>query len=137
MRPHLEGTGRHVAPGAHAVVALDGAGRHGAPRLATPGDLTLPPLPAYAPEPNPVENVWECLRQNEPGHRVWDGCDALVESWLLRGAERAHARARPRRLHHPSRVGESGQQLRPLVSPLARPGVGGDVGACDLALPAS
>jgi hypothetical protein len=47
MRPHLEEIGRHVAPGAHAVVALDGAGRHGAPRLVTPGDLTLPPLPAY------------------------------------------------------------------------------------------
>ena len=65
MRPHLEGIGRHVAPGAHAVVALDGAGRHGAPRLVTPGDLTLPPLPAYAPEPNPVENVGEHLRQDK------------------------------------------------------------------------
>src|SRR4051794_4012391 len=62
---HLAEIGRHVAPGAHGVVVLDRAGWHGAGDLAVPENLTLLPLPSYAPELNPVENVWEYLRQNK------------------------------------------------------------------------
>jgi len=29
-----------------------------------PGSITLLPLPPYAPELNPVENIWEFLRGN-------------------------------------------------------------------------
>ena len=47
---HLAEIGRHVAPGAHAVVVLDGAGWHAAGGLAVPGNLTLLPLPRYSPE---------------------------------------------------------------------------------------
>jgi hypothetical protein len=47
---HLAEIGRHVAPGAHAVVVLDRAGWHGAGGLAVPENLTLLPLPSYAPE---------------------------------------------------------------------------------------
>jgi hypothetical protein len=69
--PHLAEIGREVAPGAHGVVVLDGAGWHAAGDLAVPENLTLLPLPRYSPELNPVENVWEYLRQNKLGHRVW------------------------------------------------------------------
>ena len=82
---HLAEIGRHVAPGAHGVVVLDGAGWHAAGDLAVPGNLTLLPLPRYSPELNPVENVWEYLRQNKLGHRVWPDYDAIVatccEAW--------------------------------------------------------
>ena len=82
---HLAEIGRHVAPGAHAVVVLDGAGWHAAGGLAVPGNLTLLPLPRYSPELNPVENVWEYLRQNKLGHRVWPDYEAIVatccEAW--------------------------------------------------------
>src|SRR4051794_26378143 len=37
---HLAEIGRHVAPGAHGVVVLDGAGWHAAGGLAVPGNLT-------------------------------------------------------------------------------------------------
>jgi len=47
---HLAEIGRHVAPGAHGVVVLDRAGWHGAGGLAVPENLTLLPLPSYAPE---------------------------------------------------------------------------------------
>src|SRR5690242_10272701 len=77
--------GHHVAPGAHAVVVLDGAGWHAAGDLAVPENLTLLPLPRYSPELNPVENVWEYLRQNKLGPRVWPDYDAIVatccEAW--------------------------------------------------------
>ncbi len=80
MRLHLDEISRHVAPGAHAVVVLDGAGWHDTPRLAVPANLTLLPLPPYAPELNPVENVWQYLRQNRLSHRVWEGYTAIVDS---------------------------------------------------------
>src|SRR4051812_31752704 len=82
---HLAEIGRHVTPGAHGVVVLDGAGWHAAGDLAVPGNLTLLPLPRYSPELNPVENVWEYLRQNKLGHRVWPDYEAIVatccEAW--------------------------------------------------------
>jgi hypothetical protein len=91
---HLAEIGRHVAPGAHAVVVLDRAGRHGAGGLAVPGNVTLLPLPSYAPELNPVENVWEYLRQNKLSHRVWPDYDAIVATccdawnWLAAAPDR-------------------------------------------------
>ena len=111
---HLAEIGRHVAPGAHAVVVLDGAGWHGAGDLAVPENLTLLPLPPYAPELNPVENVWEYLRQNKLSHRVWPELRRHRRD-LLRGVELARGGARPARLDHPPRVGQSGHQLGPLV----------------------
>jgi hypothetical protein len=80
MGLHLAEIGRHVTPGAHAVLILDGAGWHGAADLVVPDNLTLLPLPSYSPEPNPVENVWQHLRQNQLSLRVWNDYDAIVET---------------------------------------------------------
>ena len=80
MRLHLAEIGREAAPGAHAILALDGAGRHGRAGLDVPDNLTLLPLPPYGPELNPVENVRRYLRRNQPRLRVWDDCNAIVES---------------------------------------------------------
>ena len=91
---HLAEIGRHVAPGAHGVVVLDGAGWHAAGGLAVPENLTLLPLPRYSPELNPVENVWEYLRQNKLGHRVWPDYEAIVATccdawnWLAAAPDR-------------------------------------------------
>jgi hypothetical protein len=80
MEAHLAEISRNVSPGAHAVLVLDGAGWHSSPRLRVPDNVSLLPLPRYAPELNPVENVWEYLRQNWLSHRVWDSYDAIVEA---------------------------------------------------------
>src|SRR4051794_23295917 len=91
---HLAEIGRHVTPGAHGVVVLDGAGWHAAGGLAVPGNLTLLPLPRYSPELNPVENVWEYLRQNKLSHRVWPDYEAIVATcceawnWLVAAPDR-------------------------------------------------
>jgi transposase len=53
-----------VAPGAHAIRVLDGAGWHTSHVLEPPDNITLLCLPPYSPELNPVENVWEYLRKN-------------------------------------------------------------------------
>ena len=80
MSLHLAEISRHVRPGAHAVLVLDGAGWHGAASLAIPANITLLPLPPYSPELNPVENVWQYLRQNQLSLRVWDDYAAIVDT---------------------------------------------------------
>jgi hypothetical protein len=75
---HLAEIGREVTPGAHAILVLDGAGWHGAGDLTIPGNITLLPLPPRSPELNPVENVWQYLRQNQLSLRVWPDYDAIV-----------------------------------------------------------
>src|SRR5260370_42081531 len=56
--------GRRVAPGAHAALVIDGAGYHGAARLAAPHHITILRPPPYAPELTPVENSWDYLPGN-------------------------------------------------------------------------
>ena len=45
MNAHLTEIARTVAPGAHAVLVLDGAGWHGARNLVVPENISLLPLP--------------------------------------------------------------------------------------------
>ena len=80
MQEHLAEIAAQVAPGAHAVLVLDGAGWHASPRLRVPANVSLLPLPRYAPELNPMENAWEYLRGNLLSHRVWEGYDAIVDA---------------------------------------------------------
>ena len=81
MNEHLAEISRQVAPGAHAVVTLDGAGWHRpGGRLRIPDNISLLHLPPYSPELNPVENVWAYLRGNPPSNRVYDSHDAIVEA---------------------------------------------------------
>jgi len=45
-----------------------------------PANITLLPLPLYAPELNPMENVWEYLRANKLCALVWDTYDAIINA---------------------------------------------------------
>ena len=40
--------------------------------------MTLLPLPSYAPELNPMENVWQYLHGNKLSQLVWDNYQAIV-----------------------------------------------------------
>ncbi|MCY4589008.1 MAG: transposase [Alphaproteobacteria bacterium] len=60
MNEHLAATGAAVAPGAHGVVVLDGAGWHRSGDLLVPPNLTLLHLPPYSPELNPMEQITFC-----------------------------------------------------------------------------
>jgi transposase len=68
-----------IAPGAHAVVLLDQAGWHLSRRLVVPPNITLMPLPAKAPELNPVENVWQFLRENWISNRVFRSYEDILD----------------------------------------------------------
>ncbi len=78
MQAHLAEISAAVAPGAHAVLVLDQAGWHVSTRLFVPDNITLLPLPPRSPELNPVENVWQFMRQNWLSNRVFDSHDDIV-----------------------------------------------------------
>ena len=80
MNLHLAEIAATVAPGAHAVLVLDGAGWHRGDDLVVPPNLTLLKLPPYAPELNPAENVWEYLRKNKLANRLYDDYRAIVDA---------------------------------------------------------
>jgi hypothetical protein len=60
----LDEISRNVAEGAHGVLLLDRAAWHTTSKLDMPENITPIFLPSRAPEHNPVENVWQHLRQN-------------------------------------------------------------------------
>ena len=81
MNVHLAEISTQVAPGAQAVLLLDRAGWHQrGKRLCVPNNITLLDLPPYAPELNPMENVWAFLRANKLSALVWDGYEAIVDA---------------------------------------------------------
>jgi transposase len=98
MNLHLAEISRHVTTGAHAVVWADGAGWHKTGgKLKLPSNISLLKLPPYSPELNPVENVWQYLRQNQLSNRVFANSDAIVDAccdaWNALTAETARIRS--------------------------------------------
>ena len=73
MPHHRDEIARTLAPKAHAVVVLDQAGWHTTGKLRVPENLSLLPLPPKSPKLNPVENVWQFLRQNKLSNRIFGG----------------------------------------------------------------
>ena len=47
--------------------------------LIVPGNITLMPLPPKCPELNPVENVWQFMRDNWLSSRVFKSYDDILD----------------------------------------------------------
>jgi transposase len=81
MNLHLAEISTQVAPGAHAVLTCDGAGWHQTGgKLKLPENISILRLPPYSPELNPVENIWQFLRQNHLANSVFETYDDIVEA---------------------------------------------------------
>ena len=63
-------------------MVLDGAGWHRGSDLIVPENMRLLRLPPYSPELNPVENIWEELREKNLNNKVFADLDALEEQLL-------------------------------------------------------
>ena len=80
MQAFLDRFARRLDADEHAALVLDGAGWHVAHALRVPRNVTLVPLPPYAPELNPVERVRLHLRERHLSHRLLGGYDAIVDA---------------------------------------------------------
>ncbi len=61
-------------------------------KLAVPINITLLPLPPRSPELNPVENVWQFMRDNWLSNRVFKSYDDIValccDAWTISSTAR-------------------------------------------------
>src|SRR5437899_7067591 len=71
MNLHLAEIAAAVAPAAHAVLLVDQAGWHMSTRLVVPANITIIALPPKCPELNPVENVWQFMRDHWLSNRIF------------------------------------------------------------------
>jgi DDE superfamily endonuclease len=61
------------------VMQVDGAGWHHAHELLIPENIRLIEQPPYSPEVNPVEHVWDELREKYFHNRVFPSLEALMD----------------------------------------------------------
>ena len=85
MSAHLAEVSQAVDANAHAALLLDQAGWHLSAKVQVPDNITLMPLPPRSPELNPVENIWQFMRDNWLSNRVFTSHENIVthccEAW--------------------------------------------------------
>lgn len=79
MCKHLSLISKKTRPGRYAVVIMDGAGWHTDDIAVEFDNLSIIKLPPYSPELNPIEQVWQWLRQNKLANRCFTGYEDIVE----------------------------------------------------------
>ena len=79
MNLHLKETAAVIAPGAHAILIVDQAGWHFSKDLEIPDNITLLALPSKSPELNPVENIWQFMRDNWLSNRIFKSYNGIVD----------------------------------------------------------
>jgi transposase len=77
---YLKQFARELATNVHAVLIWDQAGFHKSKELVVPENITIIELPAYSPELNPVENLWQYLRSHYWSNRSYGDYDDLREA---------------------------------------------------------
>ena len=79
MNLHLKEISVAVTPGAHAIAIVDQAGWHFSKTLEIPDNITLLPLPPKSPELNPVENIWQFMRDNWLSNRIFKSYNEIID----------------------------------------------------------
>ena len=67
----------------YILMIYDGAPCHSEGVLKIPKNMMIEKLPPYCPQLNPVENIWDEMREKFFGNHVFDSMDA-VEERLIR-----------------------------------------------------
>lgn len=85
MNIFLGGLSKEIGSGRHIALIIDNAGWHTAADLIVPRNITLIPLPPYAPELNAMEQVWEWMKShflyNQSYADYEDIVDKLAYAW--------------------------------------------------------
>ncbi len=61
------------------LMFLDGAGWHRAHDLSVPDNMRLEALPPYSPQLNPVEHIWDEIREKWFTNEVFDNLEAVED----------------------------------------------------------
>jgi transposase len=69
-------------PNEKLVMVLDKAGWHLSNNLKVPKNMRLLSLPPYSPELNPMENIWDELREKSFHNRVFESLDQMEDHLL-------------------------------------------------------
>ncbi len=80
MQKHLQEISRAVSHGAIAVLLMDRAGWHTTGVLEMPKNIIPIFLPPRSPELNPVENIWQFMRDNWLSNRIFENYEAIVDA---------------------------------------------------------
>ncbi len=62
------------------VLILDQAGWHTSAGLEIPENIRLVYLPPYSPELNPVEHIWDYIRENDLSNKAFASLDQLEKA---------------------------------------------------------
>ncbi len=62
------------------VMQVDQADWHSAKDLVVPENIRLIPQPAYSPELNPIEHIWDELREKYFHNRIFSSIESLSET---------------------------------------------------------
>ncbi len=65
------------------VLQVDRAAWHQAKEVVIPAKIRLLPQPAHSPELNPVEHIWEELREKQLHNRAFRSLDAVEETLIV------------------------------------------------------
>ncbi len=66
------------------IMLVDGAGWHRSNDLKTPENIWLVQQPSHSPELNPVEHLWEELRENYLPNKAFKSLDAVEQALCKR-----------------------------------------------------
>jgi putative transposase len=91
MNCFLEEVSKRANNRTHILMFVDGAGWHSSEDLVVPKNMTLYHLPPYSPELNPIERLWDYVKENYLSGRVFAGMEEIfdygVRAWRMLSPE--------------------------------------------------
>ena len=79
MTIFLKALSQSLREGCHIALILDNAGWHTSKKLCIPQNITLIPLPAYSPELNAMEQIWEWLRNHYFSNQHYKNYEQILD----------------------------------------------------------
>ena len=79
MGEHLKLISKSTLKGKHSVVIMARASWHQRYLADEFNNVTIIHIPPYSPELNPIEQVWQWIRQNELANRCFENYNDIID----------------------------------------------------------
>lgn len=80
MQMFLDEFSKTIPAGKHVALIIDRAGWHITQKLKTPKNISFVFLPPYSPELNPIEQLWQQLKQRYLSNRCFKNYKEILSS---------------------------------------------------------